>query len=204
MTGVRLTRAESAARTRERLLVAAGEVFAEQGFAAASLDGIAERAGYTRGAVYASFGGKEELFLDVVERQLEQQMDEGRQIQSSGTADVALAKLRALGEGTRFADRQRFLLLTEFRLYALRTPDVRARFAELERKQLGWFTQAIADTADRAGAQLPAPAEQLALMVLSMENGIAMFAHLDPENVQHDAFVDAMDVLAQLIARPAS
>lgn len=199
----RMTRAESVARTRELLLAAAEEVFAEQGFAAASVDGIAERAGFSRGAVYANFDGKEELFLAVFERQLERQMDEGWQLQSSGSPEVALGKLRALGEGTRFADRKRFLLLTEFRLYALRTPEVRARFVELERRLLDWYAKAIADTAQRAGLRLPIPVEQLALMVLSMENGIAMFAHLDPEKVSHDAFIDAMAALARLMGGPA-
>lgn len=199
----RMTRAESVARTRELLLAAAEEVFAEQGFAAASVDGIAERAGFSRGAVYANFDGKEELFLAVFERQLERQMDEGWQLQSSGSPEVALGKLRALGEGTRFADRKRFLLLTEFRLYALRTPEVRARFVELERRLLDWYAKAIADTAERAGLRLPIPVEQLALMVLSMENGIAMFAHLDPEKVSHDAFIDAMAALARLMGGPA-
>lgn len=199
----RMTRAESVARTRELLLTAAEEVFAEQGFAAASVDGIAERAGFSRGAVYANFDGKEELFLAVFERQLERQMDEGWQLQSSGAPEVALGKLRALGEGTRFADRKRFLLLTEFRLYALRTPEVRARFVELERRLLDWYAKAIADTAERAGLRLPIPVEQLALMVLSMENGIAMFAHLDPEKVSHDAFIDAMAALARLMGGPA-
>lgn len=199
----RMTRAESAARTRELLLTAAEEVFAEQGFAAASVDGIAERAGFSRGAVYANFNGKEELFLAVFERQLERQMDEGWQLQSSGSPEVALGKLRALGEGTRYADRQRFLLLTEFRLYALRTPQVRDRFAELERRLLDWYAKVIADTAARAGLRLPIPVEQLALMLLSMENGIAMFAHLDPENVSHDAFIDAIAALAQFLSQPA-
>lgn len=199
----RMTRAESAARTRELLLTAAEEVFAEQGFAAASVDGIAERAGFSRGAVYANFNGKEELFLAVFERQLERQMDEGWQLQASGSPEVALGKLRALGEGTRHADRQRFLLLTEFRLYALRTPQVRDRFVELERRLLDWYAKVIADTAERAGLRLPIPVEQLALMLLSMENGIAMFAHLDPENVSHDAFIDAIAALAQLLSQPA-
>ena len=59
----RLTRAEQQRRTRERLLAAAAEVFAEHGFGGASLDAIANRAGYTRGAVYSNFADKTELLL---------------------------------------------------------------------------------------------------------------------------------------------
>ena len=59
----RLTRSEQQRRTRERLLAAAAEVFAEHGFGGASLDAIAHRAGYTRGAVYSNFADKTELLL---------------------------------------------------------------------------------------------------------------------------------------------
>ena len=59
----RLTRSEQQRRTRERLLAAAAEVFAEHGFGGASLDAIANRAGYTRGAVYSNFTDKTELLL---------------------------------------------------------------------------------------------------------------------------------------------
>ena len=59
----RLSRTEQQRRTRERLLAAAAEVFAEHGFGGASLDAIANRAGYTRGAVYSNFADKTELLL---------------------------------------------------------------------------------------------------------------------------------------------
>lgn len=61
----RLTRAQSKARTREALLAAARRVFTEEGYAGASLDRIAAVAGFTKGAVYAHFPGKEQLFLEL-------------------------------------------------------------------------------------------------------------------------------------------
>jgi TetR/AcrR family acrAB operon transcriptional repressor len=59
--------ADEAARTREALVDAALVVFGKRGYAAATLDEIAERAGVTRGAVYHHFGGKPELFLLVLQ-----------------------------------------------------------------------------------------------------------------------------------------
>lgn len=59
----RLTRSEQQRRTRERLLAAAAEMFAEHGLGGSSLDAIAARAGYTRGAVYSNFSDKTELLL---------------------------------------------------------------------------------------------------------------------------------------------
>ncbi|GAA2871034.1 TetR family transcriptional regulator [Nonomuraea rubra] len=58
--------AEEAARTRQALLRAALPVFAERGYAAATLAGIAERAGVTRGAAYHHFHDKAALYLATI------------------------------------------------------------------------------------------------------------------------------------------
>src|SRR4051794_31756996 len=54
--------------TRARLLATAEDVFWSRGYAATSVDLIAEKAGYTTGAVYSNFGGKADLFLAVLEQ----------------------------------------------------------------------------------------------------------------------------------------
>src|ERR671936_541012 len=63
----RLTRGERKDRTKTDLVEAARAVFLRRGFHTASLDEIAEEAGYTKGAVYSSFGSKDELFLAVLD-----------------------------------------------------------------------------------------------------------------------------------------
>lgn len=187
----RLSRTESVARTRARLLDAAEEVFAEHGFGATTLERIAERAGYTRGAVYANFASKDDLFLAVLDRWLDEDIEHGGRINAeSPSVHDALDRLRSL-PGNRFADRNRFLLLTEFRLYALRNPAVAPRLAEYERRGITWYAEAIRARA----ADLPVPAEQLAAIVLAMENGIATLAHVAPDTVRHDAFIDALEML---------
>ena len=59
----RRTRSESKVRTRTDLIAAARSVFLARGFHPATLDEIAEQAGYTKGAVYSNFAGKDDLFL---------------------------------------------------------------------------------------------------------------------------------------------
>jgi len=66
----RLTRAEAQSLTRQRLVEAAADVFCEQGFLKASLTAVADRAGYTIGAVYSNFSGKDELFMAVMRDRL--------------------------------------------------------------------------------------------------------------------------------------
>lgn len=68
MAAKRLTRAESRERTQERLLGAAAELFAERGVNGTSVEQIADRAGYTRGAFYSNFGGKHDLVVALLAR----------------------------------------------------------------------------------------------------------------------------------------
>ena len=67
----RLSKAEAKARTRELLLSAAARTFARKGFAGASVDEIAEAAGYTVGALYSNFGSKERLFVELMRSRAE-------------------------------------------------------------------------------------------------------------------------------------
>src|SRR5947208_6787622 len=61
--------------TRTALVEAAADVFAKRGFDGASLEEIAEAAGFSRGAIYSNFGSKEDLMLAVVERYNETLVD---------------------------------------------------------------------------------------------------------------------------------
>lgn len=63
----RLTRAESQAETRAKLLDAARTVIAEHGYAGASVDAIAEAAGFSKGAVYSNFASKEALVFALID-----------------------------------------------------------------------------------------------------------------------------------------
>jgi AcrR family transcriptional regulator len=63
---VRLTREQNRAQTRERILASAATVFAREGYGGASVDRIAEEAGYSKGALYSNFTSKDELFLELV------------------------------------------------------------------------------------------------------------------------------------------
>ena len=66
-SALRPSRAERQAQTREKLIAVARELFIADGYAATSLDKVAEAAGFSKGAVYSNFSGKEELCMEVVE-----------------------------------------------------------------------------------------------------------------------------------------
>ncbi|MCZ4554685.1 TetR/AcrR family transcriptional regulator [Rhodococcus maanshanensis] len=63
----RLTRSESQAQTRTNLIATARDLFLADGFAATSLEKVAEEAGYSKGAVYSNFRNKNELCLEVLQ-----------------------------------------------------------------------------------------------------------------------------------------
>ncbi|MEU4812902.1 TetR family transcriptional regulator [Nocardia fluminea] len=191
----RLSRAESVLRTRAALLTAAEEVFADKGFAEATLDDIAERAGFSRGAVYANFANKTELFLALLDDWLQLEIDSRLRLNDpSHTPQQDIDALAGHG-GNRFADSKRFLLLIEFRLYALRHPEVAQRLRDYDRASTDWFAAVIEEVAVASQIPLPAPVRQIALLVLALEHGIATLAHTDPERVPHEAFLDSLTLL---------
>ena len=74
MSPRRLTRAEQREKTRGCLVEAAAKVFTRRGYDKASLDEVAEEAGFTKGAVYSNFKGKEDLFLATIDAHFEERL----------------------------------------------------------------------------------------------------------------------------------
>ena len=119
--------------TKAKLLQAALRIFTRDGFEAARIDDIASEAGYTRGAFYAHFGSKEDLFFAMVEDQSNKHMQRIQKALGRCTTDAS--RLQTLREYyvMRVADRQWSILTLEFKLYALRHPKLRAKLAEMHR-----------------------------------------------------------------------
>jgi AcrR family transcriptional regulator len=125
-------------RTRERLLDAAYDVFAETGVHSASVEQVSERAGFTRGAFYSNFSSKEELFFALMEREntvrlagLVGQM--GRTIPKLGgeplTGEALGAVVLDFLHGPFDDDRRWCLVQSEFELLALRDPAIAPRYS---------------------------------------------------------------------------
>ncbi len=115
--------------TRRKLLEAASRVFARDGFEAARLEDIAKESGHTRGAFYANFDTKEDLFFALLEKQASERLKDLQQrLEAYESAPDRLQTLRGFYL-ERAADRQSMLLTLEFKLFALRHPKMRARLA---------------------------------------------------------------------------
>src|SRR5262245_30942045 len=118
VAATRLTRAEQVERNRERVVAAAREVFAESGYAKATLDAISERAGFSKGVVYSQFASKADLFLVLLERRIEERAAQNIEIAETVDPRDALAALVRVGDQDA-RDRQDWArVLVEFRAHA--------------------------------------------------------------------------------------
>jgi AcrR family transcriptional regulator len=157
------------------LLDAALETFAEIGFAAASVEDICRRGGFTRGAFYSSFRTKDELFGALFVRETARSFTRAEE-QLAGLEDepdpIAAAVERCLG--TFRADRTWVLVHTEYALHATRHPEAAAalrRYAEQAHRRL---TQLIETVSQRLGIRLTLPANRLARIVLAVHDGVVI------------------------------
>src|SRR6476661_4533332 len=138
--------------TRSTLIAAAAEVFARKGFEGASLEEIADTAGFTRGAIYKTFGNKAELFFAVSDQDFATKLQAfADKIAQSGDELAEPAALAAMWRESIVGNQADLALNMEVRLYAMRNPDVTARFAEHQRATRRALTQFIVDTAERMG-----------------------------------------------------
>ena len=178
------------AETVERLLDAALDTFAEIGFAAASVEDICRRGGFTRGAFYSSFRTKDELFGALFARETARNLAHAQQ-QLTGIeqeADpVTAAVERCLS--TFRADRTWVLVLTEYRLHAARHPEAAAALQEHSADLHTRLTDLIQDAAARSGVRLVLPAGDLARIVVALHEG-AVLSHL-PDTGHADEAVPA-------------
>src|SRR5947209_3149860 len=186
-TGERLTREEKKAQTRERLIEAAAKVFAEKGFAATSLDEVADAAGLTKGAVYSNFDNKEDLVRAVLEIN-QRRMNSISDAAGDGPLEQQMAKAGQLFGDVIAQQRAGFLLLIEFAAYALRNPDLYPDFLARHRAGRSRVAEMIEQHGGTEGAEPWTDPEQKALIFEVIGNGIAFEKLIDPEGVPDDLF----------------
>lgn len=119
--------------TKRKLLKAARRIFARDGFEAARINDIATEAGYTRGAFYAHFKAKEDLFFALLEEQSSMNVETLRATLKNCSTDQERLECVREFYATRIEDRQWPILVFEFKLYALRHSKSRAKLAAAHR-----------------------------------------------------------------------
>jgi AcrR family transcriptional regulator len=180
---MRSARTDRQARTRADLIAAADRRFSADGFHATSLDAVADEAGYTKGAVYSHFpGGKDELFLAVLDRHIDERVPTYAEIilgEDSFEASVrAIARhLVALGE----RDPAWTPLLVEFRTHASHDPALRDAVRERDDRQMRAIAALIDDLAERHGMTYALPTTEVVRGSSALARGMGLERLVTPD-----------------------
>src|SRR5579872_6336942 len=172
MPAARLTRNESRALTRLRLIEAGEAVCAEKGFHASSVEDISERAGYSSGAFYSNFKNKEALFLAIFDARNEELVRDLTLLveEASSPAEVFEGiRRRALSRANRPSATA---LSLEFILFSLRKPKLRQALAARERALQEAFGRLARAYEEELEVNLPASPAEIALIVLGLDAGL--------------------------------
>jgi len=179
-------------QTREHLLAAAAEVFAERGFHGASLDEVAAVAGFTKGAVYSNFKNKEDLFLALFRANYEREMQALRSTleDSEIPPEARIADfVDLIREETRRAG-SIGLLYQEFWLYAARNPAAREELTRIDDEGVRALADIIEAERERQGIEPLGSAVDAARLIQTLFRGIWQLRVLQPD-VANDELVEA-------------
>jgi AcrR family transcriptional regulator len=170
----RLTRIERTEQNRERIVEAARRVFVARGFHTATLDQIAEEAGFSKGAIYSQFESKAEVFLTLLERRIEERA--ARQADYAARLD-GIEDFETLHEEVArvsSADPAWRLVVIEFRVFAARDKALNRRYAELHRRTIEGVAALLRLLYERSRVAPPAPVETLAANLIAHDNGCGL------------------------------
>ena len=178
----RSLRAERKERTKAELIDAARSVFLRRGFHGASLDEIAEEAGYTKGAVYSNFDGKDDLFLailgDYFRRRAEAYV--GIVFDHDDIEESYRAVARFWREANE-AEPEWARLIAEFYVHASRNETLRIAAHEVRERGLDAIAAVVDALAEHHGVQFTLPTRELARGGGALNRGLSIEQLLDPE-----------------------
>ncbi|MFB6725188.1 TetR/AcrR family transcriptional regulator [Kribbella sp. NPDC056345] len=192
--------------TRARLLAGALEVFAERGFAGASVEDICDQAGFTRGAFYSNFGSKDELVLTLFQATTDRLLEQIEALlpdlanQPGTLLDAVLGLLdEAIGD-----QRQWHLISTEFTLHALRNPDAARALNEQRAMFRASLTRLVEEISAASHVQFSVPAEQFVRLVIALHEGARSQSLLEPSEVPAGSLEHAfLPIVLDAVSRPS-
>lgn len=170
----RLTRAEQQQRTHEHLLDAGRQVFLRRGFLAATVEEVAADAGYTRGAVYKHFGGKEGLWLAIIEASADGHL-QGLQeaLTHAVTRDEVIAALNPVDVADKDAAKWS-AAAAEVLAATARQPETAALIAAIQRRHDDAVVALLTEHARRLCLEPAIPLHQAVVMLGALGIGLAL------------------------------
>jgi AcrR family transcriptional regulator len=177
----RRTRAETADANRRAVLDAARQQFEQHGYHGASLDGIAEAADFSKGAVYSRFTSKDDLFLAVLEDHIARRAEATAAQLDELDDRVGVEVLARLAIEASVSTVAWQAALLEFRAHAWRHPDVNARYGQLHRRTVDSIASFMDEVYRRRGERPPIPTREMAVAGLANGTGVVAEYMADPD-----------------------
>jgi AcrR family transcriptional regulator len=202
----RSRRNERAEETRRELIAAALSVFRERGFVRASLQEIATAAGYTTGAIYHHFGGKDELFLAVFEEYSLTRVAELAEIRDLSQGDLP-ERARAFADhwmARHAADPGFMVVALEFLVHSWRDPRLREGLAARHAATRLALGRILEQEASEAGLELPMPADEIATAMRELGVGLAVAKLSDPDAFPDRIYGDFVETFYTLVLERAA
>jgi TetR/AcrR family transcriptional regulator, transcriptional repressor of aconitase len=170
----RLTREESRALTCSTLISVGRQHFLRYGLGGAVAEKIAEDAGYSRGALYSNFFGKEELFLAVIDEEQARHSNAFQLIfKEEPSGKMRLRKFRdAIAD--LFTDQDWIVLRAEFEAGALRNERIREKFIEVHQQQIRDGGKLIRELARSSEVSLSVKPNEFVMIIINLSHGLAV------------------------------
>jgi AcrR family transcriptional regulator len=202
-TPPRLNRAEKKAQTRSDIAAAARRVFLVRGFHPASLDEIAEEAGYTKGAVYSNFAGKDDLFLAVLEEHYAARSEEyAALILADEDVDATFRRIARYMFDAYRREPAWWPLISDFANHASRDEQLRRRFVDARDRFLATLAGQIADLCARHRLTFVLPPPEVARGVGALIRGMAVEWAIDPAPQDSRSFEEMLSAYLRGLAEP--
>jgi AcrR family transcriptional regulator len=174
-------------RNREAILAVARRVFLERGYAGATLELIAEEAGFSKGVMYSQFASKADLYVTLLNRRIDERAQEQDQIVREHSGQEAIAEL--LESFARDAARESAWTLAtiEFRALASRDADLNGLYAAAHARTVDRFASTLERITDGSTTRLAMPPRQTAELLLALGAGLVLEWAANPDALPLDA-----------------
>jgi AcrR family transcriptional regulator len=156
------------------VLRAADALFRERGFHGATLEAIADTAGFSKGVIYSQFGSKDDLFLALSEQRVAKRLERLREAVHDAAPGAALHDIWEAARAARRSDVRWSLVAIEFRAHAARSPRLNRRYAAVRERILLELTRVFETLVERGGGGSRHPPRDLARLVMVMDSGAVL------------------------------
>ncbi|MGN6174268.1 MAG: TetR/AcrR family transcriptional regulator [Streptosporangiaceae bacterium] len=189
---VRLRRAEQVERNRAAVLDAARRVFLDRGYGGATVDAIAEEAGFSKGVVYSQFGSKADMFMALLEQRITERAAQNERVAARKSPAEAARELLLAADRELVSEQGWAQLLVEFRAHAARDPVLNRRYADAHRRTVAELATLLARLHDRAGTPAAVPPQSMAEFVLAIGTGVTLERAVNPAALPADDTIAMM------------